>query len=64
MKPREPMLLSVRLTNQADQVRERLGYLYYNLSTENVYLYWVRFLFAGLACGIYAKLVCASWRRF
>jgi len=40
MKPRKPILLSVRLT---DQVRERIRYLYYSLSTEKVYLYWVKF---------------------
>jgi len=40
MKPRKPILLSVRLT---DQVRERIRYLHYILSTEKVYLYWVKF---------------------
>jgi len=40
MKPRKPILLSVRLT---DQVRERIRYLHYSLSTEKVYLYWVKF---------------------
>ena len=33
-------LKSVRLL---DQVRERALYLHYSLSTEKVYLYWVRF---------------------
>ena len=35
-----PPLRSVRLL---DQVRERIRYLHYSLSTEKVYLYWVRF---------------------
>ena len=41
MKPRSPPLQSTRLL---DQVRERIRYLHYSLSTEKVYLYWVRFL--------------------
>lgn len=40
MKPRKPPLQSVRLL---DQVRERIRYLHYSLSTEQTYLYWVRF---------------------
>ena len=40
MKPRSPPLQSTRLL---DQVRERIRYLHYSLSTEKVYLYWVRF---------------------
>ncbi|MDZ4145666.1 MAG: integron integrase [Burkholderiales bacterium] len=40
MKPGTPALQSVRLL---DQVRERIRYLHYSLSTEKVYLYWVRF---------------------
>ena len=40
MKPRSPPLQSIRLL---DQVRERIRYLHYSLSTEKVYLYWVRF---------------------
>jgi Phage integrase, N-terminal SAM-like domain len=39
MKPRIPPLQSIRLL---DQVRERIRYLHYSLSTEKVYLYWVR----------------------
>ena len=39
-KPRNPPLQSTRLL---DQVRERARYLHYSLSTEKVYLYWVRF---------------------
>ena len=35
-----PPLRSVRLL---DQVRERIRYLHYSLSTEKVYPYWVRF---------------------
>ena len=40
MKPGTPPLQSTRLL---DQVRERIRYLHYSLSTEKVYLYWVRF---------------------
>ena len=40
MKPRNPPLQSLRLL---DQVRERIRYLHYSLSTEKTYLYWVRF---------------------
>jgi integron integrase len=40
MKPDAPPLQSKRLL---DQVRERARYLHYSLSTEKVYLYWVRF---------------------
>ena len=36
MKPRSPPLQSIRLL---DQVRERIRYLQYSLSTEKVYLY-------------------------
>jgi integron integrase len=40
MKPGSPPLRSARLL---DQLRERLRYMHYSLSTEKVYLYWVRF---------------------
>lgn len=40
MKPRSPPLQSIRLL---DQVRERIRYMHYSLSTEKTYLYWVRF---------------------
>jgi site-specific recombinase XerD len=40
MKPSDPPLLSPRLL---DQLRERIRYLHYSLSTEKVYVYWVRF---------------------
>ena len=40
MKPRNPPLQSLRLL---DQVRKRIRYLHYSLSTEKTYLYWVRF---------------------
>lgn len=40
MKPGSIPLKSVRLL---DQVRERIRYLHYSLSTEKVYLYWVKF---------------------
>ena len=40
MKPGAPPLQSKRLL---DQLRERARYLHYSLSTEKVYLYWVRF---------------------
>jgi site-specific recombinase XerD len=40
MKPGIPPLQSTRLL---DQLRERIRYMHYSLSTEKVYLYWVRF---------------------
>ena len=40
MKPGAAPLKSIRLR---DQVRERIRYLHYSLSTEKVYLYWVKF---------------------
>ncbi|MBL8377547.1 MAG: phage integrase N-terminal SAM-like domain-containing protein [Burkholderiales bacterium] len=40
MKPDRPPLHSKRLL---DQLRERIRYMHYRLSTEKVYLYWVRF---------------------
>ncbi|MBK9626075.1 MAG: integron integrase [Rhodocyclaceae bacterium] len=40
MKPGKPQLQSTRIL---DQVRERIRYLHYSLSTEKTYLYWVRF---------------------
>lgn len=40
MKSRSPPLQSTR---SLDQVRERVRYLHYSLSTEKTYLYWVRF---------------------
>ena len=41
---------SIRLL---DQVRERIRYLHYSLSTEKVYLYWVKFFirWQGLQAG-------------
>ena len=40
MKPGIPALQSTRVL---DQLRERIRYLHYSLSTEQVYAYWVRF---------------------
>ena len=40
MKPGNAPLKSIRLL---DQVRERIRYLHYSLSTEKVCLYWVKF---------------------
>ena len=40
MKPGYPPLQSARLL---DQIRERIRYMHYSLSTEHVYVYWVRF---------------------
>lgn len=40
MKPRSPILQSTRLL---DQVRERIRYMHYSLSTEKTYLYWIKF---------------------
>ena len=46
MKPGAPLLQSIRLL---DQVRERIRYLHYSPSTEQTYLYWVRFFIRWLA---------------
>ena len=40
MKPGNTPLKPIRLL---DQVRERIRYLHYSLSTEKVYLHWVKF---------------------
>jgi hypothetical protein len=40
MKPSNVPLKSVRLL---DHVREGIRYLHYSLSTEKVYLHWVKF---------------------
>ena len=40
MKPGNAPLKSIR---RLDQVRERIRYLHYSLSTEKVYLHWVKF---------------------
>lgn len=40
MKPDNPPLQSVRVL---DQLRERIQHMHYSLSTEKVYVYWVRF---------------------
>ena len=48
MKPGDPPLQSVRLL---DQMRERIRYMHYSLSTEKVYLYWVRFFIRWSARG-------------
>ena len=40
MKPGMPVLRSTRLL---DQLRERIRYLHYSLSTEKAHIHWVRF---------------------
>ena len=45
MKPGTPALHSSRLL---DPLRERIRCMHYSLSTENVYVCWVRYLSAGL----------------
>ena len=40
MKPGKPVLQSVRLL---DQLRERIRYMHYSLSTEKAYVHCVRF---------------------
>jgi integron integrase len=40
MKPSNPPLQSTRVL---DQLRERIRYMHYSLSTEQLYVYWVRF---------------------
>jgi uncharacterized protein YfbU (UPF0304 family) len=42
---------SVRPARLMDQVRERLRYLHYSLSTEKTYLYWIRFFIHWSAKG-------------
>ena len=58
MKPGTPVLRSTRLL---DQVRERVRYLHYSLSTEKAYLYWCAFSSVGMVnlglCGIRARWV-------
>ena len=49
MKHGKPVLQSIRLL---DQVRERIRYLHYSLSTEKVYLYWVRFFVRNPGSGL------------
>ena len=57
MKPGTTQLNSTRLL---DKIRERIWYEHYSLSTEKIYLYWVRFSFAGVGargkCSIHATL--------
>jgi integrase len=48
MKPGTPALHSSRLL---DQLRERIRYMHYSLSTEKVYVYWVRFFVRWSAQG-------------
>jgi integron integrase len=48
MKPGTAPLHPVRLM---DQVRERIRYLHYSLSTEKTYLYWIRFYIRWQATG-------------
>jgi integron integrase len=39
----KPSTLALRSTRILDQLRERIRYMHYSLSTEQVYVYWVRF---------------------
>ena len=48
MKTGNPPLQSVRVL---DQLRERIRYMHYSLSTEQVYMYWVRFFIRWSARG-------------
>ncbi|MFY8041827.1 MAG: integron integrase, partial [Rhodoferax sp.] len=48
MKPGTPPLQSIRVL---DQLRERIRYMHYSLSTEQVYVYWVRFFIRWSARG-------------
>ncbi|HQR52637.1 MAG TPA: integron integrase [Burkholderiales bacterium] len=50
MKPPSPHLPALRSTRLLDQMRERLRYGHYSLSTERSYVYWVRWFirFHGL----------------
>ena len=55
MKPGTPVLRSTRLL---DQLRERIRYLHYSLSTEKAYLHWVRFSFGGMVATANAASAC------
>src|ERR1035437_982833 len=48
MKPGNPPLQSTRVL---DQLRDRIRYMHYSLSTEQVYLYWARFFIRWSARG-------------
>jgi hypothetical protein len=48
VKPGNPPLQSARVL---DQLRERIRYMHYSLSTEQVYVYWVRFFIRWSAKG-------------
>lgn len=48
MKPSTPALQFTRIL---DQLRERIRYMHYSLSTEQVYVYWVRFFIHCLGHG-------------
>lgn len=41
--PVKPRTSALRSTRVLDQLRERIRYMHYSLSTEQVYIYWVRF---------------------
>lgn len=47
VKPSVPALQSTRVL---DQLRERIRYKHYSLSTEQVYFYWVRFFIRWSRC--------------
>lgn len=38
----KPSALALQSTRIFDQLRERIRYMHYSLSTEQVYVYWVR----------------------
>ena len=42
-QPMKPGILPLQSTRLLDQLRERIWCMRYSLSTENIYLYWVRF---------------------
>lgn len=49
MKPSVPAVQSTRVL---DQLRERIRYMHYSLSTEQVYVYWVRFFIRWSGRGV------------
>jgi hypothetical protein len=59
MKPGNAPQKSIRLL---DQVRERIRYLHYSLSTEKVYLHWVKFFIRWQAQQA-ACAIRATWAR-
>lgn len=63
MKPGNAPLQSIRLL---DQVRERIRYKHYSLSTEKTYLYWAKFFVSwhGRIVLLFAQKSCIEDNQF